>query len=168
MSEQIKEPVVTEPAVEPTEPAVSLSILEKVAGLFKKDEPPEPAKPAEPAQDDEFNNRVKEEVGKVLGEVIPKIKKTEKDELEKQKADLAKKQADLKLNSELEKVDPAYKEFVTFQLQQTGKTVDEFLAENNQYKTKVVPKGSNVNTSTGAVLEGRQKQIQDNLKKQGG
>lgn len=166
---QVTETTQTKPVVELQQQGdemVSMTVLEKLLSVFKKDEAKPTEQQAEPKQED-IDARVKEEVARILGDAIPKAKKEKQAELDRQKAELDKQKQDAELKAELDKVDESYREFVKFQAQAQGKTIDAFLEENNQYKQKTIPMGSNVNATKGIQLEGANKEIYANLKRNG-
>lgn len=172
MEDLIKENVVEEVATEETQVVESTttnveptnnSLVDKALDLLKNaflNTEKEDNKVLEPTEttdktstDEEINKRAMEIAQEKLNEIVPKIKKSEKDELEKQKQEIANAENEKLIQQELEKwVDPQFAKFVRSELENSDveMTIEEYVKLNKQFAIKTVPTISNSQASVGA------------------
>lgn len=112
---------------------------------------------------------IEERVNAKLSEVIPKAKKEKEAALNAEKEALESEKKSLEVAKQLENVDPNFKDFVKYQAESLGKSVEDYVTENPQYKN--VSKPTATSTSSNAVkgveLSGADKMIYDNYKRSG-
>lgn len=115
--------------------AITNSIIEKVKGFFKKDEPQ--AKEQAPAEQQPVDidaivaQRVREEVDKIAA----KTKEKAKQSLEEREAELIAKEKDIKLKEQFLEigVPTQFQDFIRHEVESKGIELQEFLAANPQY-----------------------------------
>lgn len=113
------------------EEKISIGALDKVMSFFT------PKEKEEVKEDDEKEINVDElvdaKVAEKLQEIMPKVKKEKENELNTKKEELEQRENEMEIQKSLENVQDSFKEFVKFQAEQTGVSIDDFLNDNKQY-----------------------------------
>ncbi|MFV0393398.1 MAG: hypothetical protein ACK5LC_03235, partial [Coprobacillaceae bacterium] len=115
-----------------TEEKVSVSTLEKIKEFFapKKDEKKELT---EEEINELVNSRASELVDEKLQEIVPKAKKEKETELNAKMEEIDKEKKELEIKKSLDNVRDDFTEFVKFQAEKEGISIEEYLKDNKQY-----------------------------------
>lgn len=137
MSEEIKDTEAVENKEQ--EEKVTLGFLEKVASIFMKPEPQHIEAKAEEIEKEKAPD-VEALVQEKLNELIPELKKKQSKELEEEKKALEQEKKELEEKQTIEiLVDENYSEFVKFDAQKKGLTIEEYVEQNKQYAKSKAP-----------------------------
>lgn len=141
MSEEVKETTNVSETKEQEE-KVSIGFLEKVASIFMKPEATPETKPTvkENEEEDKQTPDVERLVQEKLNELVPELKKKQAKELEEEKEAFEKEKKEQEEKQVIDSlVDENYADFVKYDAQQKGLTIQEYVEQNKQFAKSKPP-----------------------------
>lgn len=140
MSEEVKE-TTNVPETKEQEEKVSIGFLEKVASIFMKPEAiPETKPTVKETEEDPQTPDVEKLVQEKLNELVPELKKKQAKELEEEKEAFEKEKKEQEEKQVIDSlVDENYTDFVKFDAQQKGLSIQEYIEQNKQFAKSKPP-----------------------------